>query len=66
MQEVEEIKENWEEELHVDEDEVEKSMSIEESVVEYQSELWRSHYYEYYKPERSNEDEDKDNDVVGF
>ena len=27
--------------------EEEKSLSVEESAVEYQCELWRSHYYEY-------------------
>ena len=38
--------------------EVEKSLSIEESAVEYQRELWRSHYYEYYNLEGGAEDED--------
>ena len=40
--------------------EVEKSLFVEESVVEYQRELWRSHYYEYYNLEGSAEDEDED------
>ena len=38
--------------------EVEKSLSVEESAVEYQRELWRSHYYEYYNLEGGAEDED--------
>ena len=42
--------------------EVEKSLSIEESAVEYQRELWRSHYYEHYNLEGGAEDED----VVSF
>ena len=37
---------------------VEKSLSVEESAVEYQRELWRSHYYEYYNLEGGAEDED--------
>ena len=40
--------------------EVEKSLSVEESAVEYQRELWRSHYYEYYNLEGGAEDEDED------
>ena len=40
--------------------EVEKSLSIKESAVEYQRELWRSHYYEYYNLEGGAEDEDED------
>ena len=60
MQEAEEIEERWEEELRVDEVEVEKSLSVEESAVEYQCELWRSHYYEYYNLKGSAKDEDKD------
>ena len=40
--------------------EVEKSLSVKESVVEYQRKLWRSHYYEYYKLEGRTEDEDED------
>ena len=47
MQEAAEIEERREEELPVSEVEVEKSLSVEESAVEYQRELWRSHYYEY-------------------
>ena len=46
--------------------EVEKSLSVEESVVEYQHELWRSHYYEYYNLEGGAEDEDGDEDAVDF
>ena len=38
--------------------EVEKILSVEESVVEYQRELWRSHYYEYYNLKGGVEDED--------
>ena len=48
MQEATEIEEHREEELRVAEVEVEKSPSVEESAVEYQCELWHSHYYEYY------------------
>ena len=44
--------------------EVEKSLSVEESAVEYQRELWRNHYYEYYNLEGGAEDEDED--VVDF
>ena len=44
--------------MRVVEVEVEKSLSVKESVVEYQRELWRSHYYEYYNLEGSVEDED--------
>ena len=40
--------------------EVEKSLSVEESAVEYQHELWRGHYYEYYNLEGGAEDEDED------
>jgi hypothetical protein len=58
MQEAAEIEERREEELRVAEVEVEKSLSIEESAVEYQRELWRSHYYEYYNLEGGAEDED--------
>ena len=64
MQEAAEIEERREEELRVAEVEVEKSLSIEESAVEYQRELWRSHYYEYYNLEGGAEDEDED--VVDF
>ena len=39
--------------------EVEKSLSVEESAVEYQRELWRSHYYEYDNLEGGAEDEDE-------
>ena len=62
MQEAAEIEERREEELRVAEVEVEKSLSVEESAVEYQRELWRSHYYEYYNLEGGAEDEDKDED----
>ena len=40
--------------------EVEKSLSVKESAVEYQRKLWRSHYYEYYNLEGGVEDEDED------
>ena len=46
--------------------EVEKSLSVEESAVEYQRELWCSHYYEYYNLEGGAEDEDEDEDTVDF
>ena len=64
MQEALEIEERQEEELRVAEEEVEKSLSVEESAVEYQRELWRGHYYEYYNLEGGAEDEDED--VVDF
>ena len=60
MQEAAEIEECREEEWHVAEVEVEKSLSVDESAVEYQRELWRSHYYEYYNLEGGAEYEDKD------
>ncbi|XP_073365839.1 uncharacterized protein [Aegilops tauschii subsp. strangulata] len=60
MQEAEEIEERREEELRVAEVEVEKSPFIEELAVEYQRELWRSHYYEYYNLKGGAEDEDED------
>ena len=68
MQEAAEIEERWEDELRVDEVEVEKSLSVKESAVEYQRELWCSHYYEYYNLEGGAEDEheDKDEDGVDF
>ena len=66
MQEAAEIEERREEELRVAEVEVEKSLSIEESAVEYQRELWRSHYYEYYNLEGGAEDENEDEDAVDF
>lgn len=46
MHEVEEIEDNQEEELRVAEEEVEKSLSVKELLVEYQCEVWYSHYYE--------------------
>ena len=46
MQEAAVIEVRREEELRVAEVEVEKSLSVEESAVEYERELWRSHYYE--------------------
>ena len=57
-----------EEEFRVAEVEVEKSLSVEESAVEYQRELWRSHYYEYYNLEggADDEDENEDEDAVNF
>ena len=58
MQEAAEIEERREEELRVAKVEVEKSLSVEESAVEYQRELWRIHYYEYYNLEGGAEDED--------
>ena len=64
MQEAAEIKECREKELRVAEVEVEKSLSVEELAVEYQRELWHSHYYEYYNLEDGAED--KDEDAVDF
>ena len=64
MQEATEIEERREEELRVAEVEVDKSLSVEESAVEYQCELWRSHYYESYNLEGGTED--KDEDAVDF
>ena len=64
MQEAAEIEERREEELRLVEVKVEKSLSVEESVVESQCELWRSHYYEHYNLEGGAEDEDED--VVDF
>ena len=55
-----EIEEHREEDLRGAEVEVEKSLSIEESAVEYQCELWCSHYYEYYNLEGGAKDEDED------
>ena len=66
MQEAAEIEERREEELRVAQVEVEKSLSIEESAVEYQSELWHIHYYEYHNLEGGAEDEDEDEDAVDF
>ena len=66
MQDATKIEERREEEFHVAKVEVEKSLSIEEPVVEYQRELWRSHYYEYYNLEGGAEDEDEGEDVVDF
>ena len=66
MQEAAEIEERREEELRVAEVEVEKILSVKESAVEYQQELWRSHYYEYYNLEGDAEDEDEDEDAVDF
>ncbi len=66
MLEAAEIEERREEELHVAEVEVEKCLSVEESAVEYQHELWHIHYYEYYNLEGDAEDEDEDEDVVDF
>ena len=59
MQEAAEIEE-CQEELHMAEVEVEKSLSVKESAMEYQCELWRSHYYEYYNLEGGTKDEDED------
>ena len=66
IQEAAEIEERREEELRVAEVEVEKSLSVEESAMEYQRELWRSHYYEYYNLEGGAEDEGEDEDAVDF
>ena len=68
MQEAAEIKERREKELRAAHVEVEKSLSVEESAVEYQRELWRRHYYEYYNLEggAEDEDEDEDDDAVDF
>ena len=55
-----EIEERREEELRVAKVEVEKSLFVEELAVEYQRELWRNHYYEYYNLEGGVEDEDED------
>ena len=52
--------------MRVAEVEVEKSLPVEESAVEYQRELWRSHYCEYYNLEGGAEDEDEDEDAVDF
>ena len=60
MQEAVGIEERWEEELRVVEVKVDKSLFVEESAVEYQRELWCSHYYEYYNLEGGAEDEDED------
>ena len=57
MRELSESAECWEE-LRVAQEEVEKCLSIEESAVEYQRELWRRHYYEYYEDEGDTDDED--------
>lgn len=64
MQEAAEIEERREEELRVAQVEEEKSLSVEESAVEYQCELWRSQYYEYYNLEDGAED--KDEDAINF
>ena len=39
---------------------MEKSLYVKDLAVEYQRELWRSHYYEYYNLEGGDEDEDED------
>ena len=61
-----EIEEHQEEELRMAKEEVEKRLSIKESAVEYQRELWCRHYYEYYNLEDGAEDEDEDDDAVDF
>ena len=68
MQEAAEIEEHREEELCVAEVKVEKSLSVEESAVEYQCKLWRNNYYEYYNLEggAQGENEDDDEDAVDF
>ena len=47
MQDATKIEERREEEFHVAKVEVGKSLSVEESAMEYQCELWHSHYYDY-------------------
>ena len=64
MQGAAKIEERREEELCVSQIEVDKSLSVEESTVEYQRELWQGHYYEYYNLEGGGED--KDEDAVDF
>ena len=66
MQEVAEIEERRDEELRVAKEEVERRLSVEDSAVEYQRELWCHHYYEYYNLEGGTEDEDEDDDTVDF
>jgi hypothetical protein len=46
MQEAAESDEVREEELLLAQEEVDNHLSVEESAVEYQRELWRRHYYE--------------------
>ena len=46
--------------------EVDKSLSVEESAMQYQRELWRNHYYECYNLEGDAEAEDEDEDTVDF
>ena len=65
MQEAAKIVEHREEELRVAQVEVEKTVSVEESTVEYQCELWRSQYYEYYNLEGGTEDDDAVNFSTG-
>ncbi|KAI4974859.1 hypothetical protein ZWY2020_048466 [Hordeum vulgare] len=60
------IEERWEDELRMAEDEVEKSLSVEQSAVEDQRKLLRSHYYDYYYLVGSAEDEYEDGDAVNF
>ena len=60
MQEAAEIEERREKEMRMADVEVEKSLSVKESAEEYQAELWRNHYYEYYDLEGGAEDEDED------
>ena len=60
MQEAAEIKERREVELRLAEVEVENSLSVEELAVQYQHEIWHSHYYKYYNLEGGAEDEDED------
>lgn len=70
MREAAESEERREEELHVAKEEVEKCLSVEQSAVEYQPELWRRPYYKYYNDEGDADDEgdaeDEDHAVVEF
>jgi hypothetical protein len=66
MQEAAESDEVREDELCLAQEDVEKYLSVEESAVEYQRELWRRHYYEYYNLEGNAEDKDEDNATVEF
>ena len=55
-----EIEERRGEDLRVAGVDIEKSLSVKESAMEYQCELWRSHYYEYYNLDGGAEDEGED------
>ncbi|KAE8811857.1 DNA-directed RNA polymerase II subunit RPB1 [Hordeum vulgare] len=66
MQEAMDIEQCREDELRMAEDEVEQSISIKESAMEYQCEIWRSHYYEYSNLDGGAKDEEEDDDAVDF